>query len=427
MNTITSMEQFRQIKQLIQDSPSKVIVIGLDVGKHRSVACIADARKNMFIKKLRISNTAEGLNLLIQETRRIHRQKEAGRTIAALEPTGNYHKPLANYFNQHQIAVVGILTVAAKENRKSLDGRWKKTDPRDAYNIVDMVSQNKFFFYQQDSACENLRDLVRLRARLACRLSSVKIRIRNNHLSRFFPEMDSLYRDILNQEVISTLAQFPAADDINACSFEEFQNKVQHRRSSTLSRNRIKNVWSLAKHSLGCRSTQASRLGIELILEEASLIQKQIQKTDRQIQRQCQTNNDYALLQTLPGYGPWVAATFLAYIGNIKNYSHPRQISKRVGLDLEYVQSGNFHGQARISKKGNSLLRYSLCSAAIKAMRNPMINTYYQRTLIKKGDSPSSRAKLRIKLTDKLLRAAFAVLKKQQPFDITHFVHSAMN
>ena len=90
-----------------------------------------------------------------------------------------------------------------------------------------------------------------------------------------------------------------------------------------------------------------------------------------------------------------------------------------VGLDLEYKQSGKYHGKAKISKKGNSLLRYALCSAANHAKKNKTIKSY----LNKKEISKEATAKFRIKLADKLLRAAYAVLKNKTPFNVNQFVN----
>jgi hypothetical protein len=77
----------------------------------------------------------------------------------------------------------------------------------------------------------------------------------------------------------------------------------------------------------------------------------------------------YALLRTIPGIGPTVAAILLAEIGDIAWYTQFAQLRKLAGLDIVRVQSGQFAGQQRISKCGRALLRWALYQAAVGLVR----------------------------------------------------------
>lgn len=427
MNTITPIEQFRQLKEILRRQPTQVIIVGLDVGKLNSTTCIADGQKTIINKKIKISNTAQGLQRLKEQIMMIKNTDQKKHIVIGMEPTGNYHKPIANYFLKQHFQVVGISTVTAHENRRTLDGRWKKNDPKDAYNIVDLISQNKCFFYRQDDYYESLRCLLSLRDRLSKELSSIKIRLRNNHLAKYFPEMDALYKDILHPEALSVFRNFPTADDIASTSFDKFRESLNYRRSSTEAINRVKHLWDLANDSIGCQKSLSSDLNLQLLLEDAQRVQSRVKRIDHEIEQQCSSLEDYSLLQTIPGYGPWVAACFIAYFGDISNYIHHRQLAKYAGIDLEYSQSGKFHGRAMMSKKGNTILRYAICTAALRAMRNPFIRSYCQKKLLSKGETSVTKAKLRIKLADKFLRAAFVILKERKPFDVQLFVNPVIN
>lgn len=427
MNIITPIEQFRQLKEILHRQPAQVIIVGMDVAKFNSITCIADGQKTIINKKINISNTALGLQRLKEQIMIIKNADQKKHVVIGLEPTGNYHKPIANYFLKQHFQVVGISTVTAHENRKTLDGRWKKNDPKDAYNIVDLISQNKCFFYQQDDYYESLRCLVLLRNRLSKELSSIKIRLRNNHLAKYFPEMDALYKDILHPEALSVFQNFPTANDIASTSFDKFKESLNYKHSSIKAINRIKHLWGLANDSIGCQRSLSCDLNLQLLLEDAQRVQSRIKRIDHEIKNQCSSLEDYSLLQTIPGYGPWVAACFIAYFGNIDNYVHHRQLTKYAGIDLEYSQSGKFHSRAMISKKGNTILRYAICTAALRSMRNPFIRSYCQEKLLSKGETAVTKAKLRIKLADKFLRAAFVILKERKPFDIQLFVNPVIN
>jgi hypothetical protein len=87
--------------------------------------------------------------------------------------------------------VVLVSGVAAKENRKTLDGRWDKKDVRDPANIADLISQGKFLFYEYaEPFLRELRDLLALKRRLKRLEHGYRVRIRNHLVAKYFPELD---------------------------------------------------------------------------------------------------------------------------------------------------------------------------------------------------------------------------------------------
>ena len=178
-------------------------------------------------------------------------------------------------------------------------------------------------------------------------------------------------------------------------------------------------IWLKAKNSIAIPKNENVEIEIKFVLEEIKMLQNNLKEMNEKIKSFSLQSEDYKLLLTIPGFGPVITSIFLAHVGNIENYSKASQLTKLAGLDLEYKQSGKYHGKAKISKKGNSLLRYALCSAANHAKKNKIIKLYFT----KKNNSKAFTTKLRIKLADKLLRAAYAVLKNKTPFNVNQFVN----
>ena len=80
---------------------------------------------------------------------------------------------------------------AVKDNRELLDGRWDKNDIKDSANVADLQSQGKCLFYEYpEKGIAQLRDLLSLRKRLKKEEHSLKMRMRNGLLAKYFPEMD---------------------------------------------------------------------------------------------------------------------------------------------------------------------------------------------------------------------------------------------
>ncbi|MBU1056126.1 MAG: hypothetical protein KKC46_20220 [Proteobacteria bacterium] len=54
-------------------------------------------------------------------------QHQLNNVVFGMEPTGNYHNPLANWLIENGYEVVLVGGKAVKDNRQLLDGRWDKT------------------------------------------------------------------------------------------------------------------------------------------------------------------------------------------------------------------------------------------------------------------------------------------------------------
>ncbi len=73
----------------------------------------------------------------------LRRQHGLSQVVYAVEPTGNYHKPLAHWLQSHDQMLVLVSNKAIAENRQTLDGRWDKNDTKDSANVADLVCQGK--------------------------------------------------------------------------------------------------------------------------------------------------------------------------------------------------------------------------------------------------------------------------------------------
>ena len=328
---------------------------------------------------------------------------------------------LANYLYNLEYIICYASTVAVKENRKTFDGRWRKTDPDDAFNIADLLSQGKVMFYDLEHQKQDiqLKPLIILRKKLKKRLASIKARIRNNVFAQCFPEIDALYKHIDNPEVIEILKKIPVPNQIRKTSFKEFYSVLAKTgRMITKKKQRIYNVWSEAKTSIGCPDHVAIRTEINFILKDIALIKSQIAKIDKDISMNVNNSQDYKLLIEIPGFGPIYTSIFLSVIKDIKNYNHSDQIVKLAGLDLEYSQSGKYHSRSHSSKKGNALLRYALCGVVHGALKNKYFQELFEEKLKQKGDTKDTHRILKVKFAVKFIRIAYAILSKKEPFDI---------
>lgn len=122
-----------------------------------------------------------------------------------------------------------------------------------------------------------------------------------------------------------------------------------------------------------------------------------------------------SLLQTIPGIGPIASASLIAFIGDIRRFTHPDKLVAYVGIDPRVKQSGtSILGHGPISKRGNSLLRQILYQSAFVAKRRSLtFGRYYAK---KKGEGKHHTSVL-CAVERKLIHTIFAVWSKGEPFE----------
>jgi len=116
------LEQFRQLREEIQKS-DEYLIVGIDVSKDKHHAFFRTARGKTLFKRLVFENSQEGFERLLNQVEVLRLENNLREVVLGMEPTGNYHKPLGEFLIRRLAQVVLVSNVAAKENRKSLDGR----------------------------------------------------------------------------------------------------------------------------------------------------------------------------------------------------------------------------------------------------------------------------------------------------------------
>jgi transposase len=167
----TRVEKFRQLRKEILwkeiRGSEKYLVVGIDIGKEKHHAFFGTATGKALWKRLVFENSYEGFKKLLDQTEAVRVRNGLSEVVYGLEPTANYHKPLGDFWVRLMRQVVLVSGVAAKENRKTLDGRWDKHDTKDAANVADLICQGKCLFYEYpEVGVRELRELLVLKRRL---------------------------------------------------------------------------------------------------------------------------------------------------------------------------------------------------------------------------------------------------------------------
>ena len=142
---------------------------------------------------------------------------------------------------------------------------------------------------------------------------------------------------------------------------------------------------------------------------------------DKEIEVQARQSLDPkapALLETIPGFGPILAAKVLAYLPDEVLHSGSRRsaaarLQAFMGNDPRLRQSGQWKGQTKMSKRGVEPLRTAFFQAAFNAAQHdPELRRFYLRKRAEgKCHEPALSHLMRI-----LTRRLVAGLRSQQPY-----------
>ena len=411
--------QFCQIKDEVRGSDDYLIV-GIDVAKDKHHAFMGTATGKSLLRKLIFENHLQGFGKLLERSEAIRRQNALSKVVFGLEPTGNYHKPLGAHLIHCGCQVVLVTGKAVKNNRELLDGRWDKNDTKDAANIADLVSRAKCLFYDFPPANINeLRQSLSLRRRLKKEEHSLRMRIRNNLLAQYFPELDRFY-NACESESLAIVRWCLDPARIAGMDFEQFFSMVTRSRRGIAQKQRLKKIYQLAVDSVGCALGPAAEFEAALLVDKLKEVRGQLKQVADQMEHICLQFADYSWLLSIPGFGPYIAARVLASIASPWRFDSSSQVLKMAGYDLGANRSGKRSDDAVpvISKRGNSELRYALYQAAhIASTRNKDFIAYFTRMLRGRQRERGIKTKMKVKLAAKMLKIAWTLMRKQEVFD----------
>jgi transposase len=418
-NNVNRYAEFCQFRREIRGSVEYVIV-GIDVAKERHHAFFGTATGKALLKRLLFDNSAGGFSELLERVGQLKTRHGLSKAVFALEPTGNYHKPLANWLLEQGQLLVLVSNHAIAENRQTLDGRWDKNDTKDSANVADLVSQGKCqFFEEPDADLLELRALLSLRKRLKKQEHSIRMQIRNGLVARHFPELDRHWGSCLTEN-LAIVRWCLDPRKISAMSFSDFLSLVTTRDRGQRQERRLRAIHEVAASSVGCPVNETTVFEAQTLVERFHDVHRRIEQTEAQIETVCRRFPTYRRIRTIPGFGPYVCSQVLAKIGDPHRFKVRKQVVRLAGFDLNAKRSGKRSQTAVpvISKRGNTDLRYALYQAAlIASYHHAGFRALFTRYLKGREKERGIRTKMRVKLAAKMLVIAWTMMRTETDFD----------
>jgi len=142
-------------------------------------------------------------------------------------------------------------------------------------------------------------------------------------------------------------------------------------------------------------------------------LQKRIQELDRQVEEQAQQRPQARRLLTHPGVGPVTALATEVFLGDPSRFPTAKHVASYIGMIPGEYSSGPRQRLGKLTKQGNSLLRYLWTEAVLHAVRkDPELKRFYRRKLVQKG-----MGKARIAAARKLGIRLWIMLRDQVDYE----------
>lgn len=381
----TRIKRFREVKATLRTSPDRLLV-GIDVAKAAHVVQLRHAHTRILDPQVRVPNTQAGFEALWARVEARLAETRLREVVCAVEPTGTYHQALATFLERQGALVTFVSNHVAHLNRRTLDGTWDKNDPKDAHNLGDLLEQGKVLFYSlPGEPLADLRHLVRLLRRARAEQSACKARFATTLLPQLGPMGDPL--------PAAVVAALPAP-------LQRLVPKARRGRAAP-----------------GAAPPAGLAAGCADLAAQLTAVRARITGLEAELVRRAGRLPAYALLRTIPGIGPTVAAILVAEIGDIAWYTQFSQLRKLAGLDIVVLESGQYRGTGRISKAGRALLRWALYQAAMGAARTRAGRAWREALVAKRAGDRYAFFKATVELAAKLLRVVWGVWRSGRPYD----------
>jgi len=180
--------------------------------------------------------------------------------------------------------------------------------------VADLISQGKCLFYECPvMEIRDLRHLLSLKRKLRKQEHGYRVRIRNQLIARYFPELDQ-YSGYPETEAIVRWCLDPSR--IAGFENDQFETMVSSGRKTLVKKKRLDDIQKLAIASIGCEMGEGAGFDAKIMVEGLRHIRKAIQDTENKIEETCKQFPEYDYLLTIPGFGPDVSAKVLGALGN---------------------------------------------------------------------------------------------------------------
>ena len=392
-------------------SASKTVLVALDIAKrsHDAVVMFPNGKRIT----MKVQNSLQGYQLLWDRCLPDQYDIRVG-----FEPTADYHRNIAFWLSQQGGECFLISSVSCARAREMLYNSWDKSDRKDAKVLLYLMEQGIMqpFYDPLHNGTFDIQEICNTYHQISLARTRCMNSLFNHYITLYFPEIERFFYSSRSEWFCRFLLKFPTPSYITRYREETFIRRAWTVVGRKVAKDRLlRDIYATASQSVGlpvelnCQAIETYKLQINRFL---TLTQQRV-ALEAKADDFLSTRPDYQRLRTLPGIGPVIALMIIAESGDLSRFGHHRQYLNFCGFNLSAQQSGARPGQYRLSKRGNSRLRYAFWLAASTAikMRENSFREKYARYIKKDPENKDLCRKGRVAVAAKMARVAHALVK----------------
>jgi len=393
------------------------LVIGVDVASEFNYARAFDYRGIELGRLIKFSNDSIGFAEFTEWLKKLKEKHQKDHAVVGMEPTGHYWLTFAQYLKDHQIKIVLVNPFHVKRSKELDDNNPTKNDRKDPKTIAMLVKDGRYMEpYIPEGIYSEIRNVMDTRWRLVKGLNRVRNQV-NRWISIYFPEFSQVFGNWEGKAAMITLKEFPTPARVLELGPESILATWRKEIRSAVGIKRARRLFEAAKATVGIRQgLRAAENELNCLLEEYTVLLRHCEKTMALVEELALQVPGIEEMLKIKGVGLTIAAGFVAEIGDITRFEHPKQVQKLAGLNLKENSSGKHKGKTTISKRGRRRLRAILFQGIMPLVaRNQEfreLHWYYTTR-----PNPLKKKQSLILLCCKLIRIFFALMTKKTKYD----------
>ncbi len=327
-------------------------ILSFDIAKGKSVYCFIDNNKNIIIEPTSINHNKKEFDELFDSI------KKYKKLTIVMESTSIYHLPVENYFRSKGIKTIVMNPKLVKQFKDTLNR--SKTDKIDCFKIARCYLGTIDTLYQKDDKYFMFNPI----ARQYWSLVEGQTRLKNRYrqlIEIVFPEFNLIFDDMYSDLTLSFIHDFPHPVLFINRRSDYLMNYLKNKNGTTKAfrfKNKVLKMKKIASNSLCYVSIDS--LQVQNLVQTIEMIQyhkQEINKLKEQLINNLKNTEQFKIINSIPGFGEFSTALFLAEVGDITRFDNKYQFISFIGIDSVTSQSGKSEYHGPISKTGCKFAR----------------------------------------------------------------------
>lgn len=409
--------KYNQNEKILQIK-NETLIIGVDVASEIHYARAFDYRGIELGKLIRFNNNAVGFATLGLWVRELQAKHQKQHVMVGMEPTGHYWFNLAQYLNDHNLQGVLVNPYHVNRSKELDDNNPTKNDRKDPKTIAMLVKDGRYMTaYIPEGIFNDLRTTMETRWTIVKQLNAIRNRVKR-WISIYFPEFNTVFADWEGKAALVALKEFPLPIQVLEKDVDNIVSCWKEAKIKTVGMKRAIKLVKTAKTSVGVRSgILNAEISLLTLIEDYEMKMLQYERTMAVVDKLVFQIPGASELLKIKGVGLVGTAGFIAEVGDIRRFEHPKQIQKLAGLNLIENSSGKHKGMTTISKRGRSRLRAILYQSIMPLVSKNAEFIELHKHYTTRSKNPLKKKQSLILLCCKLIRIFYAVLAKGIKYD----------